>query len=32
MLRFVLGVRFGDPDLVTRALAHVRAIAFGRRG
>ena len=32
MLRFALGVRFGDPDLVTRALASVRGIVFGRRG
>jgi peptidoglycan/xylan/chitin deacetylase (PgdA/CDA1 family) len=31
ILRFALGVRFGDPDLLTRALAHVRAIVFGRR-
>jgi peptidoglycan/xylan/chitin deacetylase (PgdA/CDA1 family) len=32
MLRFVLGVRFGDPDLLSRVLAHLRAIVFGRRG
>ncbi len=32
MLRFALGIRFGDPDLLTRALEHVRAIVLGRRG
>ena len=31
MLRFALGVRFGDPDLLTRALAHLRTAVFGRR-
>jgi len=31
MLRFALGVRFGDPDLITRALEHVRAVVLGRR-
>lgn len=31
MLRFALGVRFGDPDLVARAFGHLRAMVFGRR-
>jgi len=31
MLRFALGVRFGDPDLVARAFDYVRAVVFGRR-
>jgi peptidoglycan/xylan/chitin deacetylase (PgdA/CDA1 family) len=30
MLRFALGVRFGDPDLVARALMRVRSAVFGR--
>ncbi len=29
MLRFALGVRFGDPDLVTRTLAHLRRVVLG---
>jgi len=32
ILRFALGVRFGDPDLITRALQHARALVFGGRG
>ena len=31
MLRFALGVRFGDPDLITRAFGHLRAIVSGKR-
>jgi hypothetical protein len=30
MLRFALGLRFGDPDLVARALARLRSAVFGR--
>jgi hypothetical protein len=32
MLRFVLGVRFGDPDLLARAFSHMRTTVFGWRG
>jgi peptidoglycan/xylan/chitin deacetylase (PgdA/CDA1 family) len=32
MLRFALGVRFGDPDLLRRAAAFMRSVVFGKRG
>lgn len=32
MLRFALGVRFGDPDLLRRALEHGRSLLLGKRG
>lgn len=31
ILRFGLGVRFGDPDLLARAIGRVRALVLGRR-
>jgi polysaccharide deacetylase len=31
MLRFALGLRFGDPDILTRAFGHLKAIVVGRR-